>query len=89
MDAWTWSDLSFGSTNECAEDPLFMMSRNNDEDCNNIETSTILTGENVPTLLLNVVHYEVTATCNALGSFSPFKDLGKTEDSVKQNYKPE
>lgn len=41
-------EVPFSCEHEYVEDPLFVMSRNNDEDCNNIKASSILTGENVP-----------------------------------------
>lgn len=62
---------------------LFMMGRNNDEDCNNIKTSSILTDENVPILLLNsllsTMNLQPHVVCHALGSFSPFKVVAKAE----------
>lgn len=85
-------EVPFSWEHECVEDPLFVMGRNNDEDCNNIKASFILTDENVPPLLLNsmlsTMKLQPHVVCHALGSFSPFKAVAKTEGSVKQNYKP-
>lgn len=63
------------------------MGRNNNEDCNNIKTNFILTGENVPMLLLNpllsTMKLQPHVICHALGSLFPFKVVTKTEGLVK------